>query len=81
MIKRRTFLFLCKSFLEFICFKQEGAIPNLSDKRPDVDDQFTYLRSNISSTKSDVSLRIGKAWTVIDRLSNIWKSDHSDKIK
>ena len=43
-------------------------------------DQFIYLGSNISSTESDVNIRIGKAWTFIDRLTIIWKSDLFDKI-
>ena len=44
-------------------------------------DQFTYLSSNISSTESDVSMCSTKAWDAIDRLSIIWKSNQSDKIK
>ena len=42
---------------------------------------FTYLGNNISSTESDVNKCIGKAWTAIDRLLIIWKSNLSDKIK
>ena len=34
-------------------------------------DQFIYLSSNISTTKSDINIHIGKAWTAIDRLSTI----------
>ena len=37
--------------------------------------------SNISSTENDVNIHIGKAWTVIDRLSTEWKSDLFDEIK
>ena len=44
-------------------------------------DQFTYLGSSISSTKSDVNVRIGKVWASIYMLSIIWKSDLSDKMK
>ena len=36
--------------------------------------------SNIVFTKSGVNIHIGKAWTGVDRLSIIWKSDLSDKI-
>ena len=39
--------------------------------------KFIYLDSNISSTESDVSLRLVKAWNVID----MWKSYQSDKTK
>ena len=46
---------------EFMCFQVELV------------DQFTYLGSNISSTESDVNIRLGKLWTTIYRLSIIWK--------
>ena len=44
-------------------------------------DQFIYLGSNISFTESDVNICIDKALTAVDKLSTIWKSDLSDKIK
>ena len=62
-------------------FKQERAIFTLSDKPLKLVDQFTCLGSNISSTKSDVNIRIGRKRTAIDRLSIIWKSGLTDKMK
>ena len=44
-------------------------------------DNFIYLDSSISSTENDRSIQLVKAWTAIDRLLIIWKSDLSDKIK
>ena len=44
-------------------------------------EHFPYLGSNISSTESEVNIRIGKTWTVICRLSIIWKSDLCNKIR
>ena len=44
-------------------------------------DQFIYLCNNISSTERDVNVNIVKVWTAVDRLSTMWKSDLSDKIK
>ena len=44
-------------------------------------DNFTYIRSSISSTENDISTWLAKAWTAIDRLSVIWKSELTDKIK
>ena len=44
-------------------------------------DKFTYLGSSVSSTENDINTRLAKASTVIDRLSVIWRSDLSDKIK
>ena len=34
-----------------------------------------------SSTENDIDTRLTKAWTAIDRLSIIWKSDLTDKMK
>ena len=44
-------------------------------------DKFTYLGSSVSSTEKDIDTRLTKAWTAIDRLSIIWKSDLIDKIR
>ena len=40
-----------------------------------------YLGSNISSTENDVKIRKDQAWTTIDRLTTMWKSDFSNKMK
>ena len=42
---------------------------------------FTYFRSSVSSTKKDINTWLAKAWTAINRLSVIWKSDLTDKMK
>ena len=44
-------------------------------------DKFTYLGSSVSSTEVDIDTRLTKAWTAIDKLSVIWKSDLTDKMK
>ena len=44
-------------------------------------DKFTYLGSSVSSTEKDIDTWLTKAWTTIDRLSIIWKSDLTDKMK
>ena len=44
-------------------------------------DKFTYLGSSVSSTEKDIDMRLTKAWTAIDMLSIIWKSDLTDKMK
>ena len=36
---------------------------------------------SVSSTEKDIDTRLMKAWTAIDRLSIIWKSDLTDKMK
>ena len=44
-------------------------------------DKFPYLESSISSPETDINSRLAKAWTAIDKLSVIWKSDLTDKAK
>ena len=44
-------------------------------------DKFTYLQSSVSSNEKDIDSWLTKAWTAIDRLSVIWKSDLTDKMK
>ena len=42
---------------------------------------FTYLGSSVSSTETDINMGLAKAWTAINRLLVIWKSDLTDKMK
>ena len=44
-------------------------------------DKFTYLGSSVSSTEKDIDTRLTKAWTAINKLSIIWKSNLTDKMK
>ena len=44
-------------------------------------DKFTYLGSSVESIEKDIETRLTKAWTAINRLSIIWKSDLTDKMK
>ena len=44
-------------------------------------DKFTYLGSNVSLSEKDIDTRLTKAWTANDRLSILWKSDLTDKMK
>ena len=63
-----------------IKMKQE-AISTLKSGHRKVVDKFTYVGSSVSSTESDFNRRLAKAWTDINRLLIIWKSDLSDRIK
>ena len=38
-------------------------------------DKFTNLGSSVSSAEKDTDMWLTKAWTAIDKLSIIWKSD------
>ena len=44
-------------------------------------DKLMYLRSSVSSTENDINMQLANAWTAINTLSIIWKSDLSDKVK
>ena len=66
---------------EYMCFNQRGVISTLNGSSLKLVDQFTYLGSSVSSTETHIVTRLAKAWTVIDRLSGIWKSDLTDKMK
>ena len=71
----------CRQNSVHMFFNLEGDISTLNCSSLKLVDKFTYLSSSISSTESDISMCLVKAWTAIDRLLIIWKSDLSDKIK
>ena len=60
---------------------QAGDISTLEGTSLKLVDRFTYLGSSVSSTEKDIGTRLTKAWTAIDKLSIIWKSDLTDKMK
>ena len=57
-----------------MCFNQRGHISTLNGSS-------LKLVDGVSSTENDINTRLAKAWTAIDGLSIIWKSDLTDKIK
>ena len=66
---------------EYMCFNQTGDISTLDGTSLKLVDKFTYLGSSVSSTEKDIDTRLTKAWTAIDKLAIIWKSDLTDKMK
>ena len=64
-----------------MCFNQTGDISTLDGTSLKLVDKFTYLGSSISSTEKDIDTRLTKVWTAIDKLSVIWKSDLTNKMK
>ena len=66
-----------------MCFNQnqKGHISTLKGGSLKLMDKFIYLGSSVSSTENDINTRLTKAWTTIDMLSAICRSDLSDKIK
>ena len=66
---------------EYMCFNQTGDISSVNSSSLNLVDKLTYLGSSVSSTETDINTRLVKAWTAIGRLSVIWKSNMTDKIK
>ena len=64
---------------EYMGFNQRGNVSTLTGRSLKLVDKFTYLRSSVSSTETGINTRLAKAWTAIDRLSVIRKSDLTDK--
>ena len=66
---------------EYMCFDQIGDISTLEGSSLKRVEEFTYLGSSVSSTEKDIDMRLTKAWTAIDKLSMICKSDLTNKTK
>ena len=66
---------------EYMCFNQAGDISTLEGSSLKLVDKFTYQGSSVSSTEKDIDTQLTKAWTAINKLSIIWKSDLTDKMK
>ena len=67
--------------IEYMCFNQTGNISTLNGSSLKLVDKFPYLGSSVSSIETDINTQLAKAWTAIDRLSVIWKSDLTDKMR
>ena len=64
-----------------MCFNQKGNISTQGGSSLKLVDKFTYLGSSVSTTGTDIDTQLTKEWTAIDRLSVIWKSGLTDKMK
>ena len=66
---------------EYMCYNQTGDISTLDGTPLKLVGKFTYLGSSVSSTEKDIDTWLTKVWTAINRLSIIWQSDLTDKMK
>ena len=62
-------------------YNQTGDISTLDGTSLKLVHKFTYLGSSVSSTKKDIDTRPMMIWTAIDKLSIIWKTDLTNKMK
>ena len=76
-----TFHLQIGSFHQIRSFKRNFLLSAHADSTLKRVDKFTNQEGNVSSTKTDLYMRLAKAWTAIDSLSVIWKSDLTDKLK
>ena len=67
--------------MEYMSYNQKGVISTLNGDSLKSVDKFLYLGSSVSSTEDDINIWLSKARAAIDRLSILWKSNLSDKIK
>ena len=67
--------------MEYMYFNQTDDISTLNCSSLKLVDKFTYLGSSVLSTETDIDTLLTKAWTALNRLSVIWKSDRLDKTK
>ena len=74
-------LYVNKHKTEYMCFNPRGDISTLNGCSLKLVNKFTYLGNCVSSTETDINTQLAKAWTTNDRLSVIWKSDLTDKMK
>ena len=63
------------------CYNQTGDISTLDETSLKLVDKFTYRGSSVSSTEKENDTGLTKAWSAIDRLSIIWKSNLAYKMK
>ena len=66
---------------EYTCFNQRSDLSTLNGSSLKLVDKFTFLGNNVSSTEKDIITWLATAWTAINRLSVIWKSDLTNKMK
>ena len=75
------FCLIIAHIFRFVCYNQTGDISTLDGTSLKLVDKFTYLGSSFSSTDKDIDTRLTKAWTAIDKISIIWKSVLTGKMK
>ena len=73
-------VYMFKCSLERLCLQQKLYI-DFSYHYDSQDVLLCTLGSSVESTEKDIETRLTKAWTAINRLSTIWKSDLTDKMK
>ena len=66
---------------EYMGFNRRSDISTRKGGSQKLVEKFTYLENIVLSIENDINTWLAKAWTAIDWLTVIWKSDRADKIK
>ena len=66
---------------KYMCFNQTGDISTLEGTSLKLIDKFTHLGNSVLSTEKVIDTQLTKAWTAIDKLWIICKSNLTDKMK
>ena len=66
---------------EYMYFNQTSDISTLNGSSLKLLDKFTYVGNSVSSIETVIDDWLTKAWAAINRLSVIWKSDLTYKMK
>ena len=74
-------IFVESNFFHHFLSWRRNVLSTLDGSSLKLVDKITYLVSSVSSTEKDIDTRLTKTWTAIDKLSIIWKSDLTDKMK
>ena len=56
---------------EYMCFNQRSDISTLNGNSQKLVDKFTYQGSSVSSTETDINIRLAKAWRAIDSIGHM----------
>ena len=82
LISAKVGLNLNEDKTKYISFNSpEGQIVSLSGCCIEELDDFLYLGSWVVSSRKDINVRIGKAWSALSKMEKIWKSDLKKELK
>lgn len=74
-------LYINSKKTEYMTFNLDGEVRSLGGNVLKHVSDFVYLGSNIESSKKDVEVRKAKAWSALNGLTSIWKSNLPPKLK
>ena len=74
-------LYMNTTKTKFIAVNTEGTIAAQNGRDLEQANDFNYLGSKIISSENDIQVRIGSAWSALNKLTPIWKSNLDVSIK